>query len=134
MLIVTNNIMKDCCILLITETRLNPLIPDATMELAGRTAFPWDKNKDSGKTKGGSLCIYIHEDWCANANIIDSHFSPDLEYLTVKCRSFYLPREFAAVLVTAVYIPPEAKTNTAQSYLLHAINSNNLFILTLFTS
>lgn len=39
LLIATNNIMKDCCILLITETWLNPLIPDAAMELAGRLAF-----------------------------------------------------------------------------------------------
>ncbi len=83
------------------------------MELAGRIAFRWDRNKDSGKTNGGGLYIYIHEDWCTN-----------LEYLTVKCRPFYLPREFAAVLVTADYIPPDTNANTAQSYLLHAINSN----------
>jgi len=119
--------MKDCCILLITETWLNPLIPDATMELAGWTAFCWDRNKDFGKTKGVSLCIYIHEDWCTNANIIDSHCSPDLEYLTVKCRPFYLPQEFDSVLITAVYIPPDANAKKAQSCLLHAINSYQTF-------
>ncbi len=119
--------MKDCCILLITETWLNPLIPDATMELAGWTAFCWYRNKDSGKTKGVGLCIYIHGDWCTNANIIDSHCSPDLEYLTVKCRPFYLPQEFDAVLITAVYIPTDANANKAQSYLLHAINFNQTF-------
>ena len=46
-----------------------------------------------------------------------------LEYLMVKCRPFYLPREFTAVIVTAVYIPPDANASIAQGYLLHAINS-----------
>jgi hypothetical protein len=39
--------------------------------------------------------------------------SPDLEYLTIKCRPYFLPREFSLVVVTAVYIPPQANTMTA---------------------
>lgn len=67
--------------------------------------------------------IYVHDNWC-NANIVDSHCVPDLEYLTVKCRPFYLPWEFTAVMVATVYVPPDAKTNVAQGYLLHTINSH----------
>lgn len=48
----------------------------------------------------------------------------DLDDLTGNCRPFYLPREFTAVIVTVVYISLNANANTAQGYLLHAINSN----------
>jgi len=104
-----NKLIEDCSILLITETWLHSLIPDVAIELAGRTAFRWDRNKDSGKSKGGGLCIYVHNNWCTNTKIIDRHCSSDLEYLTVKCRPIYLPRELTVVIVTAVYIPPDAK-------------------------
>lgn len=85
------------------------------MELTGCTASRWDRNK---VIKRSGLCINVHDNWCTNVNIVNSHCSPDLEYLTVKCRPFYLPREFTAVKVTVVYIPLNANANTAQSYLL----------------
>lgn len=74
-------------------------------------------NHATSSTKGEGLCIYLHDNWCTNANIVDRRCSPDLEFLTVKCKLFYLPRE-----ITAVYIPPDADAKTAQSHLLHAIN------------
>ena len=39
--------------------------------------------------------------------------SPDLEILTIKCQPYYLPREFSTVIVTGVYIPPQADTTTS---------------------
>ncbi len=54
---------------------------------------------------------------------VDSHCSPDLEYVTVKCRPIYLPREFTVVMITAVYIPPDANANSAIG-LLHGSISN----------
>ena len=48
---------------------------------------------------------------------MSSHRSPELEYITVKCRPTYLPREFNAVLITAVYIPPDADVNMALAQL-----------------
>lgn len=104
------------CILVITETWLHSLVPDATLELTSRTLFHLDRNANSGKRKGGGLCIYVHKCWCTNAQVTDAHCSPELEYLTIKCRPFYLPREFSAVMVTAVYIP-DANANTALSIL-----------------
>ena len=73
-----NGLVQDCCILLIMETWLN----SSAIELAGRTAHHQDRNSNSGKSRGGGLCIYVNN----NATTIDSHCSPDLEYLTVKCR------------------------------------------------
>lgn len=51
-------------------------------------------------TAVGHLCKGLQE--------LKSFSSPDLEY-----RPYYLPREFSLVIVTAVYIPPQADTTTA---------------------
>ena len=57
----------------------------------------------------------INNSWCNHNNIqeLKSFSSPDLEFLTIKCRPYYLQREFSSVIITAVYIPPEADTMTA---------------------
>ena len=120
--IAANNIIQDCCILLITETWLHSSIPDTAIEITGRTAHRYDRNSDSGKNRGGGLCIYVNNDWCTSVTTIDSHCSPDLEYLTIKCRPKYLPREFTVVMVTVVYIAPNANANSALSQLYNAIS------------
>lgn len=53
----------------------------------------------------------------------DKHCSPDLELLAVKCRPFHLPQEFSVIVVTALYIPPNANAKPAlASYVLAAID------------
>ncbi len=79
---------------------------------------------DSGKSKGGGLCMYVLNDWCSQSRIIESHCSPDIESMTVIFRPFYLPRELTVVVVTAVYIPPDAKISSALTY-LHIIISKH---------
>lgn len=59
--------------------------------------------------------------WCVNSHIIHTHCSPDLEALSVVCRPIYLPRELTTVIITAVYIPPDANTSTALAYLRNVI-------------
>ena len=120
--ITANKIIQDCCILLITETWLHSSITDTAIEITGRTAHRYDRNSDSGKNRGGGLCIYVNNDWCTNVTTIDSHCSPDLEYLTIKCRPKYLPREFTVVMVTVVYIAPNANANSALSQLYNAVS------------
>ncbi len=44
---------------------------------------------------------------------IKSFCSPDLEFHILLCRQFWLPREFKAIIITAVYIPPQANTDQA---------------------
>ncbi len=39
--------------------------------------------------------------------------SPHLEHLSIICRPFYLPREFSSIVITSVYIPPQADTSLA---------------------
>lgn len=81
-----------------------------TIELSDHRA---DRTSDSGKSRGGGLCVYTNNKWCTNVVTMGTHCSPDLEYLSVRCRHFYL-------IITAVYIPPDANT-TALDYLLTAI-------------
>lgn len=45
--------------------------------------------------------------------IIDTYCSVDLEFLIIKCRPFYLPREFTCIVAAAVYVPPDANAKMA---------------------
>ena len=56
-----------------------------------------------------------NEMWCDHNNIQEfkSFCSPDLQFLTIKCRPHYLPREFSSITITAAYIPPQADTSMA---------------------
>lgn len=118
--IAANKLIQDCCILL-TETCLHSLILDTAIELAGRTAHHHDWSKDSGKSKGGGLYIYVHNNWCTNTTPVESHCSPDLEYLTDRHRPIYLPCEFTIVMATAVYVPPDADAKITPGHLHYAI-------------
>ncbi len=48
-----------------------------------------------------------------NLHSIKTFCSPDLEFHMLLCRPFWLPREFTAIIITAVYIPPQANTDQA---------------------
>ncbi len=50
-------------------------------------------------------------------SILSCSCSPHLEHLSIICHPFYLPREFSSIVVTAVYIPPQADTSLALSKL-----------------
>ncbi len=73
------------------------------------------EQKSLGKSSGGGVCFYINNSWCNERNIhsIKSFSSPDLEFHMLLCRPFWLPREFIAIIITAVYIPPQANTDQA---------------------
>ncbi|XP_068604292.1 sorting nexin-7 [Brachionichthys hirsutus] len=105
--------MRDCCVLLLTETWLNNSVPDSAVQIDGLLLFRADRNHLSGKTRGGGLCVYINRGWCTNCSVVSSHCSEAVEHLTIRCRPHYLPREFTAVFVVAVYIPPSANANEA---------------------
>ncbi len=55
----------------------------------------------------------INKKWCdpRNISILSCSCSPHLEHLSIICCPFYLPREFSSIVVTAVYIPPQADTS-----------------------
>lgn len=104
------------------ETWLNSNIPDSAMELTGCTLFHADGTSNAGKKVGGGLCIYLNNARYTNAAIMDKLCTPHLEYTVVRCRPFYLPREYSMVLVIAVYIPPNANVKLVLELFYTAIS------------
>lgn len=102
----TQRNIANCCSMIFTETWLDYTTPDAAIELAGLTVYRADRTADSGKKIGGGLCIYTNNSWCTNTIVVERCCCPDVEFMLLKCRPFYLPREFSVVYICAVYIPP----------------------------
>lgn len=46
-------------VIIITENWLNSTVPEAAIDLAGRSVYRADKTTDSGKNRGGGVCVYI---------------------------------------------------------------------------
>ncbi len=107
---------RDCCIICLRETWMSAMVPDSAIELTGFSVHRSDRTKEfKGKSRGGGVCFYINNLWCDERNLhsIKSFCSPDLELHMLLCRPFWLPREFTAIIITAVYIPPQANTDQA---------------------
>ncbi len=114
---------RECCVFVFTETWLNNNIPDSAIQLHGLTCYRADRDTAlSGKTRGGGLCVYINKEWFNNAVSVSKHCSSLVEFIIVKCRPFYLPREFTAIVIVAVYIPPCASAKDALCELYSAIS------------
>ncbi len=116
---------RDCCVICLTETWMSAMVPDSAIELTGFSVHRSDRTKElTGKSRGGGVCFYINNSWCDERNIhsIKSFCSPDLEIHTLLCRPFWLPREFTAIIITAVYIPPQANTDQALKELYRNIS------------
>ncbi|KAI2646667.1 hypothetical protein H4Q32_027929 [Labeo rohita] len=114
---------RDCYVFVFTETWLNNNIPDSAIQMHGLTCYRADRDTAlSGKTRGGGLCVYINKGWCNNAVVVTKHYSSLVEFMFVKCRPFYLPREFTAIVIVAVYIPPCTNAKDALRELYSAIS------------
>ncbi len=112
--------IRDCNIFYLTETWLTPSVPDTAVTPSDNfSVLQMDRMAEAGKTKGGVVCFMINKKWCdpRNISILSCSCSPHLEHLSIICRPFYLPQEFSSIIVTAVYIPPQADTSLALSKL-----------------
>ncbi len=112
--------IRDCNILCLTETWFTPSVPDTAVRLSDNfSVLRMDRTAEAGKTKGGGVCFMINKKWCdpRNISILSRSCSPHLEYLSIICCPFYLPREFSSIVVTAVCIPTQADTSFALSKL-----------------
>ncbi|GAA6215221.1 A disintegrin and metalloproteinase with thrombospondin motifs 17 isoform X1 [Lates japonicus] len=114
---------RDICIIALTETWLDESVLDEEVGLDNFTIIRSDRTTNSGKTRGGGVCLYINDRWCNNIKAHHKASTPDLELLTVSLRPYYLPREFPAVVVSCVYIPPDANYNKAAEMLAGEANS-----------
>ncbi len=112
--------IRDCNIICLTETWLTPSVPDTAVTPSDNfSVLRMDRTAEAGKSKGGGVCFMINKKWCDPRNIssLSRSCSPHLGHLSIIWCPFYLPREFSSIIVTAVYIPPQADTGLALSKL-----------------
>ncbi len=109
--------VRECCALIFTETWLSEKAPESSVQLQTHSSHRGDWTAASGKAKGGGVCVFINNSWCGDIQTVYKHCSPDVEFLLLKCHPYYLPREFTAVFIAAVYIPPRANSTAALSKL-----------------
>ncbi len=115
--------MRECCVLCFSETWLTSDTPDTAVQPDSFSLHRLDRHAETtGKAKGGGVCLLVNNSWCTDVEVISRCSSPVLEHLTIKCRPFYSPRELPSVLITAVYIPPQAKAAEALEELYTAIS------------
>uniref|UniRef100_A0A8C2G3L7 Reverse transcriptase domain-containing protein n=1 Tax=Cyprinus carpio TaxID=7962 RepID=A0A8C2G3L7_CYPCA len=84
----TQRTVRDCCVFVFTETWLSDSVPDCAIQLDQLTCY----RADRARVAGGK------------------------EFMIIKCRPFYLPREYTAILLVSVYIPPNNNTNYLCSF------------------
>ncbi|KAI4876769.1 hypothetical protein NFI96_001755 [Prochilodus magdalenae] len=119
----TQRRLMDCNLMFFTETWLNSDVTNSVVELEGQALFRADRSAAAtGKTRGGGNCIYVNKAWCTDSVVMVTHCSADLEFLIIKCRPFYLPREFNCVFAGIVYVPPDANASAAMEVLCAAIS------------
>lgn len=91
------------CVFVFMETWLNDNTPDSAIHLDRLTCHRADRALvNGGKTRGGGVCAYISDAWCRDSMVVCKHCSPLAEFMIMKCRPFYLPREITAILLVAV--------------------------------
>ncbi len=111
----TQRTVKDCCVFVFTETWLSNSVQDCAIQLNQLSCYRADRVLvEGGKTRGGGLCVYINDAWCRDIVVVCKHCSPLVEFMIIKCRPFYLPREYTAIY-TAVYIPPNSNNNRSEA-------------------
>ena len=106
-----------------TETWLREDIDDGCVNIDGFSLIRSDMTKDSGKQRGGSVCMYINDRWANNWTVKKKLCPPNIELLTVGVRPFYLPREFTQIFFLTVYIPPHADSREAASEIASEIST-----------
>ncbi|KAK1796931.1 hypothetical protein P4O66_000895 [Electrophorus voltai] len=116
--------IRDCNLLCFTESWLNPAVPNHIIQPAEFfSVHRMDRTADSGKSRGGGVCVMVNNSWCNNANVVTlaRSYSPNLELLALKLCPFYLPREFTSVIINTLYNPPQANMDTALCELHEAL-------------
>ena len=52
------------------DVAIHSEIPDNAVELPHFVIIRGDRTSDSGKSKGGGVCMYMNRNWCNNFSII----------------------------------------------------------------
>jgi len=97
---------RNSSVICLTETWLTDKTPSSAVTPPGFALIRADRDVElSDKHSGGGLCILVNNKWCTNSKTIDQFCLPKLEYLVVRSRPFYLPRELSCINFVITYFP-----------------------------
>eukprot|EP00061_Rhincodon_typus_P009111 g32337.t1 len=68
-------------------------------------------------------CFLINISWRSDVAILVGYCSPDIEYLILKCRPYYLPCQFTCTILTVVYAPLHAEVKSEFDVVYNATNT-----------
>ena len=117
-----NSEFRDSAVICLTETWLEQRDADSTVQIDHFNLFRGDR-KGTQKQHGGGVGIYVNERWCKNVSVKNIYCDDNVEILTVCCRPYYLPREFACVYLTVAYVPPSGDHLLAADKLSDSVSS-----------
>ena len=100
----STDLLKNCCLLAITESWLSSNIQDSQIALEDYTLIRHDRSASStNKTIGGGLLIYINNKWSDSYKLISTHRDPVLETMAIALRPHWSPREISTIIILIVY-------------------------------
>ena len=80
---------------------------------------------DSGKKRGGGVCLYINKEWSIDYTVCDQVCTPYVELLTLSLRPFYLPREFTNIIMCSRYVLPKANCKSAADVIAESVSRSS---------
>ncbi len=107
---------RDCCIICLTETFMSAVFQTQPSILRGSPCTAWTERKSSqGKAEVGVfVSLSTTRGVMKGIYTLLNPSAPLIwNFILLLCRPFWLPREFTAIIITAVYIPPQANTDQA---------------------
>ena len=116
-----NSEFRDSSLICLTETWLQSQDADGTVDLDNFSLIRGDRILGH-KQQGGGVCIYVNQRWCKNVTVKQVHCDENVEYLTVACRPFFLPREFNNLYLTVAYVPPSGDYKKVAETLVNCVH------------
>lgn len=114
-----------------TESWLTEKQPNTWSALSDWTVIRQDRTHAGG----GGVCIMLKDSYYGNnTKVLAKHCSEDVEYLIIKTRPKYLPREFASVIIACAYVhkkSPDSVLNILVKDLQYHIGNNPQSLLVL---
>ncbi len=103
---------RDCCVICLTETWMSAMVPDSAIELTGFSVL---RSRIGRKSSQGKAEVGVFVSILTTCGVMKGTYTL-LNPSAPLCRPFWLPREFTAIIITAVISPPPTpQANTDQA-------------------
>lgn len=98
----TQQEIRECCSLIFPKTWLSENITDSVIQLQAQT-----EQQPPVRGKGEEVFVLSTTIWCEDVWTANNHCLPDVGFIMLNCRLYYLPREFTSLWLpfTSIYIP-----------------------------